>query len=780
MRADAFDKVDWLISQAAARGIYTVIDMHGAPGGVSQAQSSGDMSNTYWTNPAFQAQTSALWTTIANHYKGNPNVLGYDLLNEPANVDDSLQLAAYASLYNTVRAADPNHIVIIEGLDYAWGTDTLPAPSTEGWTNIIYEIHPYDYPPTDNIGSNIGFLNWEVISEINDKASWNVPIWAGEFNLYNTGTSTWQYVISLFNTNNIPWSYWTYKSCNGTGIDSWGLYNKNVIPPPVPNLQTDFAATIAADWAQWTTANAFSLNSMLAAININGYNSEAPYGGTVASIPGTVEAENYDLGGEGAGYHDFDAGNSGGQYRNEDVDIEACTDTDSGYNLGWTNAGEFLRYTVNVASAGDYTVGFRVASATTTSSIGGTVHLQDATGTNLTGPITIPITGAWQTWTTVYAKVTLPAGQQVLTLCIDAGGFNFNNMVFTSGAPTIPLAPLGLNATGGSSQISLSWNASTGANSYNIYRGSTSGSEGTTSIANVINGTAFTDTGLTNGTTYYYTVAAVNTVGTSSQSAEAHATPLLTAPTAPVGLVATPGNAQNSLTWTATATATSYNVYRSTTTGAEGSTPIASNISTTGYTDSGLTNGIKYFYQIAAVNSAGTSVLSAEVNATPFYSTSGPVSINCGGSAASPYVADVDYVGGSSSSTTTAIDTTLLTGTIPPQSVLQSNRYGNTVYTLPGLTPGNSYTVILYFAEEYWSGTGKRTFNVAINGTQVLSAFDIYAAAGAKFKAVQQAFTTTANASGQIIITFKTVVDNAQINGIAVAVNTFLQRLQQA
>jgi len=144
------------------------------------------------------------------------------------------------------------------------------------------------------------------------------------------------------------------------------------------------------------------------------------------------------------------------------------------------------------------------------------------------------------------------------------------------------------------------------------------------------------------------------------------------------------------------------------------------------------------------------------------------VSINCGGAAASPYVADTDFAGGATASVTNAIDTSLLTGTVPPQAVLQSNRYGTFTYTIPGFTAGSSHTVTLYFAEMYWTATGKRTFNVTINGTQVLTNFDIFATAGAEYKAVQKSFTATANSSGQIVITTANVVDNAQINGISV------------
>ncbi len=148
----------------------------------------------------------------------------------------------------------------------------------------------------------------------------------------------------------------------------------------------------------------------------------------------------------------------------------------------------------------------------------------------------------------------------------------------------------------------------------------------------------------------------------------------------------------------------------------------------------------------------------------------GPISINAGGSATGSFVADVDYSGGSTYSTTSAIDTSLLAAPVPPQAVLQTERYGAFTYTIPGLTAGSPYSVTLYFAESYWTASGQRLFNVAINGTTVLSAFDIFAAAGGANKAIARTFNTTASSSGQVVIAFTNgSIDNAKVDGIAIA-----------
>ena len=80
-------------------------------------------------------------------------------------------------------------------------------------------------------------------------------------------------------------------------------------------------------------------------------------------IPGKIEAEDYDIGGEGVAYHDATLGNEGGEYRSDDVDIEITTDTGDGYNVGWIEEGEWLAYTVEVSSTGLYDIQLRVASA---------------------------------------------------------------------------------------------------------------------------------------------------------------------------------------------------------------------------------------------------------------------------------------------------------------------------------------------------------------------------------------------------------------------------------
>ena len=147
---------------------------------------------------------------------------------------------------------------------------------------------------------------------------------------------------------------------------------------------------------------------------------------------------------------------------------------------------------------------------------------------------------------------------------------------FASVTPTtVSAAPTGLGAIAGSTQAVLSWAASSGATSYNVYEGTASGGESATPIATGITSATYTVTGLTNGTAYYFEVAAVNAAGTSGYSNQATATPVPPVPVAPTSLGATAGNTQAVLSWTASSGATSYNVYEGTASGGESATPIA-------------------------------------------------------------------------------------------------------------------------------------------------------------------------------------------------------------
>ncbi len=237
--------------------------------------------------------------------------------------------------------------------------------------------------------------------------------------------------------------------------------------------------------------------------------------------------------------------------------------------------------------------------------------------------------------------------------------------------------------------------------------------------------------------------------------------PATTPPDAPTGLTASPGGANVFLSWDASPDgATGYNVKRSTASG--GSSATIASVATTSYTDTTASSCSTYYYVVSATNSIGESTNSSEAAAAlGAYA----LAVNSGGGAAGQFIPDGYFSGGTeAAAVTTTIDTSAVTDPAP-QSVYQTERFGSFTYAFTGLTPGLSYKVRLHFAEVYWTAAGKRRFNVFINGTQVLTNFDIVAVAGAPYKANVQEFTVNPS-GGQIAIQYVTVTDNAKASGI--------------
>lgn len=187
--------------------------------------------------------------------------------------------------------------------------------------------------------------------------------------------------------------------------------------------------------------------------------STSPYGGTPTTIPGTIECENYDLGGQNVAYYDTDTQNSGGQYRpSEGVDIETCSDAGGGYDIGYTANNEWLKYTISVQESGTYQIGARIAA----NAAGGALHFE-IDGTDVTGLMAVNATGGWQSWTTITSKsFTLSAGIHQLKLFVNVAGFNINKVtILKPGAsPSINvLYPAGGEQFTPGSIVELKWNS---------------------------------------------------------------------------------------------------------------------------------------------------------------------------------------------------------------------------------------------------------------------------------------------------------------------------------
>jgi beta-glucanase (GH16 family) len=324
-----------------------------------------------------------------------------------------------------------------------------------------------------------------------------------------------------------------------------------------------------------------------------------------------------------------------------------------------------------------------------------------------------------------------------------------------------PTTPTGLTATPGGSHIALNWNLSTNATSYNVKRSLGSGGPHTTIAMPTV--TSYNDSNVVGGTTYYYVISGTNLFGESTNSVEASATPV--PPPTPTGLMATPSGGSVALNWNSSSGATSYRVKRSLVMG--GPYSLIGTPTSTSYADTDVASCTAYYYVVSATNLFGESTNSVEASATlGSYSAA----INSGGNAAGNFVADAPYVSGGTvaAPTGSSIDTSAVTNPAP-QTVYQTERYGTFTNTFSGLTIGTTYKVRLHFVEYYWDSANARKFNVSINGTQVLTNYDIFVAAGGQNKAIVDEYMVTPNGSGQIIIAYTVgTVDQPKSSGIEV------------
>ncbi|GAA2031722.1 hypothetical protein GCM10009839_34630 [Catenulispora yoronensis] len=262
-KANAWDRIDWLVQQAGQRGIYVILDLHTLPGGDCPWASCGRQANSpneFWSNTTYQNWVNTIWQQMAARYAGNPTVAAYDLMNEPllaiseTAADNAAKTAYQNRLYQTVRAADPDHVVIMEAF-FSWSGTTKPA--TYGWTNVMYEVHPYDMADPLNADAQNSLVTNQLaaLAAKQADATWGTPILAGEFQLYQYD-DVWRRWLAGLNALNVSWSNWTYKvtqSQSDVGGGYWGLYNGDASPAPIIN--NDTAATVIAKLGAFGTAN---------------------------------------------------------------------------------------------------------------------------------------------------------------------------------------------------------------------------------------------------------------------------------------------------------------------------------------------------------------------------------------------------------------------------------------------------------------------------------------------------------------------------------------------
>ena len=366
--------------------------------------------------------------------------------------------------------------------------------------------------------------------------------------------------------------------------------------------------------------------------------------------------------------------------------------------------------------AGDWSIDFAVSSQTVSFSttapspgVAGNTYAASASATS-TLPVTYSIDSS-STSGTCSVNATgqvsfLAAGTCVLD-ANQSGDGNWSaapqaQQVITVVSP--PGAPTGLTASAGDAQVALSWlgptnNGGAPLTLYNIYEGTSPGGETLlTSISAVCSGVgcgkvqSFVATGLTNGTTYYFEVTAVNSVGESSPSNEVSATPA-TLPGAPTGLAAAPGNTQVALSWTAPpsnggSAITSYNVYEGTSSGGETLLQSTGSSATT-FTATGLTNGTQYYFEVTAVNGVGEGPVSTEASATPATVPAAPTALTA---TASDTQVALTWTAPTNNGGEPVTSYNIYQGTSSGgETLLQNTASTATTFTSTGLTNGTTY-----------------------------------------------------------------------------------------
>lgn len=441
VKETGFAEIDKLLNWCKKYNLYLILDLHAAPGGQSDEPIS-DYDKTkpsLWESQTNQDLTIELWKELAKRYKDETMIGGYDLLNEPKwNLGDNniLLRSFYNRLTDAVRSIDTNHILFIEGNWFATDFNGL----TPAWDkNMVYSFHKY-WNANDK-----GAINYLLDLRNNT----NTPLWLGETG--ENSNSWFTECAELMAQNKIGWAWWPHKKIASVAgplsaqltkgyqdlLDYWNN--------PFTHLRPDENVAYNNLKIQMQKLNIDSCKfqpDVIDALIRLPLNAE-PKAFKDHKIPGLIYLTDYNFGKRGTAYYDTDydntkgpggaTWNSGWEYRNDGVDIEKCTDViTNGYNLGWINAGEWIRYFVTVDETGDYEAELRIASNQSGGKL--IVRFEEQSVQQV---VDIPVTGGWQKWSTVkIPAVKLTKGKVTLFLQFLAGGYNLNFISFKKSGTT--------------------------------------------------------------------------------------------------------------------------------------------------------------------------------------------------------------------------------------------------------------------------------------------------------------------------------------------------------
>jgi endoglucanase len=561
LREDAWHYLDWAIAEAKERGIYVILDLHGALGGQTPNDHTGCAGqNQYWTNAEYQDRTKWLWEQVATRYKDEPAVAAYDPLNEPWGSTAEDMATRVLELYETIRAIDDKHIIMLHS--HYGSIDVYGDPAEEGLTNVAFELHPYpglfgDRPNDSHYEIHRDWLRCGQ-SGTGGVCDWNTrltaldtPMLMGEFQPWQSaglelggkiGRATYD-IYAQYGWASTSWSYKLVSIAGGQGAGTWGMVTN------VPNTGLDVGVGQIVKASTW---------------DCNGWDST--FAEACADQPGTISPK-----GEGSKTYYIIIKTGANAGSNPDVtfdnislintatDEEMIVNGDFGTADGWSELSitGSLAFNYNATDAGKLPAGAE----------GPVLHITRPDG------VVGEINGA------LYQAVTLDAGQSYEFSGVFKGNTSTNTWAEIYLIEEEPVA--GVDVVDNAGRVDF-----------------------TTASAEEIEAL----------------FASYGTVEYDVHSGLAHwlvtdeHNDVFDYPERPTNVVLTEAEAGNALTWDAVAgEGISYTVYRSTTP-AGVRTAIAEDLTVTNYTDTDLVDGETYFYTITAANTAGESYRSDEVH----------------------------------------------------------------------------------------------------------------------------------------------------------------------
>lgn len=426
---DGFRIIDDVLNWCAANKLYVVLDLHAAPGGQGADRNISDclVPLDLWKRRdakgrlIYQDLTVRLWEKLSARYKADARVAMYDFINEPNGMTTANGLTGanselnvlYSRLIDAVRKQGDQHLLMLEGNGYGneYTNLTPNKLQSKDKRNLVYNAHRYWCPNDPQTGDPNPLQINLIHNLVAFRDQWKVPVWVGE-----TGENSNEWfsaAVQELNARNIGWCHWTLKRVAG----------------PTSLLRVPAYGSLLT--AEGRTA--LLRNSLFSNCTINKDVIAALMQPTVAqpftahTVPGTIQAADYDLGRNGTAYFDDYAArtdftkhtphNQGRAYRNDGVDVEAVTDAVSnGFAVGHTTAGEWLNYTVTISKAGTFAVQARLVNTTKApAKLSLKLDSKDAVTTITAAP--------GDTWQTVSGgAVTLPAGKHTLQLYVEQPG----------------------------------------------------------------------------------------------------------------------------------------------------------------------------------------------------------------------------------------------------------------------------------------------------------------------------------------------------------------------